>query len=164
MKKTIATLLLTTLVFAASACGNKEKTKDPAAPSYDANAKLGDEGVIKDEAGAIIAPTYSEEYGASYGTITVTTPEDDGHYDVLIYHFPNSVLESIEYEMHFKDQQQAQRVYEDRLAAKSENLSIDGTVVRYSDTSSRWIGYKKRDVLDNHKKLWEQMGYTYVNK
>ena len=164
MKKTIATLLLTTLVFAVSACGNKEKPKDPAAPSYDAEAKLGDEGVVEREDGSIVAPSYSEEYGKSNGTITVTTPNEDGRYDVLIYHFPNHVLESIEYEMHFKDKAQAKRVYEDRLAANAENLSIEGTVVRYSDTSSRWIGYKKRDILDNHVKSWEQMGYTYVNK
>lgn len=164
MKKSITLLLLCALVLTTAACGNKEKTKDPVTPSYDAKAKLGDEGVVEREDGSIIAPSYSEEYGSSHGTITVTTPEEDGHYDVLIYHFPNHVLESIEYEMHFKDEEQAKRVYEDRLAANAENLSIEGGVVRYSDTSSRWIGYKKRDILDNHVKSWDQMGYTYVNK
>lgn len=161
MKRSIALLLLCALVFTTAACG---KPSNPTAPSYDMNAKLGDEGVVEREDGSIVAPSYSEEYGSSHGTITVTTPEEDGHYDVLIYHFPNHVLESIEYEMHLKDEAQAKQVYNDLLAANAEDLSIDGTVVRYRDTSSRWIGYKKRDVLDNHKAMWEQMGYTYVNK
>lgn len=148
------------------ACGNKsdDKPAESALPSYDSEASPEDEGVQTGENGEIIVPSQSEEYGNSNGKLIVKTPEVDGNYDVLTYHFPYSKLESITYELHFSDENQAKSVYEDKLAANMADLKIEGNVVTYTETDSEWIGFKKRDLLNNLSKTWEQLGYEVTNE
>ena len=165
MHKKLFCLALLVLVCSVSACKKEEETeKLPSYPYYDTEATADDEGVRIDENGNIVAPSTSEDYGKSNGTIVVTTPEKNGNYDVLTYNFPYSKLESISYESHFADEEQAKKFYEARKSAEGiSNLEIDGNVVRYIDISSQWIGFKKRDILGNMSETWDKLGYTYTN-
>ncbi len=163
MKKYVCYFLLLVCACAFTGCKKQGQTEDPT-PKYDMNATAEDEGVIEGENGALIVPSYSEEYGHSNGKIIVTTPEVDGCYDVLTYQFPYSTLQSIEYEMHLASEEQAQKIYDEKVAAGIPGVSIEGNIVRYSDVSSRWIGFKKRDILGNLSETWEKLGYTYVNE
>lgn len=163
MKRRVLFFALCACVMVCCSCKKQEKTVD-STPSYDIHATLEDEGVKEDENGNLIAPSYSEEYGNSNGKIIVTTPEKNGCYDVLTYHFPYSKLESIQYEMHLATKEQAQKIYEEKVAAGIPGVTIDGNIVRYSNVSSQWIGFKKRDILSNLSETWNALGYTYVNE
>ncbi len=164
MNKKILLLLAAVCLLSASACKREETEKLPSYPSYDMEATADDEGVQIDENGDLIVPSTSEDYGKSNGTIVVTTPEKNGNYDVLTYNFPYSKLESISYESHFADKEQAKSFYETRKSVEGiSNLELDGKVVRFTDISSEWIGFKKRDILGNLSKTWDKLGYTYTN-
>ncbi len=166
MKKLIGFILICAALLTVSGCGgnkNQENT-DPAQPSYNTEATESDEGVQITEDGSLIVPSYSEGYGNSNGRLIVTTPETNGNYDVLTYNFPNSTLESITYEMHFADEAQAKTIFEEKQKANAADLKIEGNVVTYTDTDSNWIGHKKRDLIDNLSKTWEQLGYKVTNE
>ena len=150
-----------------SACGENEdptSSANSATPSYNTEATETDEGVQVNEDGELVVPSYSEGYGNSNGKLIVTTPEVDGNYDVLTYNFPNSTLESITYESHFADEAQAKTTYDQMQTANVSDLKLDGNVVTYTSTDSDWIGYKKRDLIDNLSKTWEQLGYQVTNE
>lgn len=167
MKKITGLISICAAVFLLAACGgNKDgdTAANPDQPSYNNQATESDEGVQVNEDGTLVVPSYSEGYGNSNGKLIVTTPESDGNYDVLTYNFPNSTLESITYEMHFADKNQAKSIYEEKQAAGTADLKIEGNVVTYTDTDSKWIGYKKRDLIDNLSKTWEQLGYKITNE
>ena len=166
MKKLIGFILICAALLTVSGCGgnkNQDNT-DPAQPSYNTEATEPDEGVQTTEDGSLIVPSYSEGYGNSNGRLIVTTPETNGNYDVLTYNFPNSTLESITYEMHFADEAQAKTIFEEKQKANAADLKIEGNVVTYTDTDSNWIGHKKRDLIDNLSKTWEQLGYKVTNE
>ena len=163
MKKFTLLFLLFGLLLLTVSCKKQESASD-SAPQYNMNATEDDEGVIRNEYGELVVPSKSEDYGNSNGKIIVTTPEKDGCYDVLTYNFPYSTLESIHYEMHLASDEQAKKIYDDKVAAGIPGVTIDGNIVRYSDVSSRWIGFKKRDILGNLSETWDALGYTYVNK
>ena len=163
MKKSIVCIFLCLIVLFGCSCGKSDDSESQIA-KYDKNATIDDEGVREDEYGNLLVPSESEEYGKSNGTIKVTTPEVDGCYDVLIYHFPYSTLESIEYEMHLSSEEQAKKIYEDKVAAGIPGVTQEKNIVRYHDVSSRWIGFKKRDILGNLSETWDKLGYTYVNE
>ncbi len=165
MKKITAIIALCTAALMLAACGNhKNENSDPAQPSYNTEATESDEGVQVTESGSLIVPSYTEEYGNSNGKLIVTTPETNGNYDVLTYHFPNSTLEFITYEMHFADETQAQSVFAEQQQANVSDLKIEGNVVTYTASDSKWIGHKKRDLIDNLSKTWEQLGYKVTNE
>ena len=163
MKKYSLFLVLLGLLLLVCSCKKQEAVTE-SAPQYDLNATEDDEGVYTNDNGELVVPSTSEDYGKSNGKIIVTTPEKDGCYDVLTYNFPYSTLESIHYEMHLSSEEQAKKIYDDKVAAGIPGVTIDGKIVRYSDISSRWIGYKKRDILGNLSKTWDALGYTYVNE
>lgn len=165
MKKITGFIFLSVALITLVGCGgNKNENINPSQPSYNTEATAEDEGVQITESGSLIVPSYSEAYGSSNGKLIVTTPDNDGNYDVLIYNFPNSTLESVTYEMHFAHEEQAKNVFEEKKAANAADLTLESNVVTYTDTDSKWIGYKKRDLIDNLSKTWEQLGYQVVNE
>ena len=163
MKKNLCLILFCIFMVAVSGCGCQKK-EVPEAPKYDVNAKPGDEGVIENEDGTLTVPATTEEYGKTNVPLVVKTPEKDGAYEVLTYNFPEHTLSSITYEVHFDKEKRAKDFYESYKTTDVTDLSIDGTVVTYTTTKSDWIGYKKRDIIDNCEKNWEQFGYEVVSK
>ena len=107
---------------------------------------------------------YTKEYGNSHKPLIVTTPKTNGSYDVFIYDFPNGTLESILHEVHFDNEEDATKLYEQLLASGTEFLSIDGNTVSYKEFESKWFGQEKSSVIDILKETWDILGYTYVSK
>ena len=58
----------------------------------------------------------------------------------------------------------AKTIFEEKQKANAADLKIEGNVVTYTDTDSNWIGHKKRDLIDNLSKTWEQLGYKITNE
>lgn len=165
MKKLLCFILVCML--AASVCGCGCQKKEDAsidAPKYDTNAKSGDEGVIENEDGTLTVPATTEKHGTTNVPLVVKTPEKDGVYEVLTYNFPEHTLSSITYEVHFDTEEKAKSFYESQKTTDVTELAIEGAVVSYNTTDSQWIGYKKRDIIDNCEKNWEQFGYEVVSK
>ena len=163
MKKNLCLILLCIFMVAVSGCGCQKK-EVPEAPKYDVNAKPGDEGVIENEDGTLTVPATTEGYGTTNVPLVVKTPEKDGAFEILTYHFPEHRLTSITYEVHFDTAKRAKSFYESQKTTDVTDLVIDGKVVTYNTTDSKWIGYKKRDIIDNCEKNWEQFGYEVVSK
>ena len=165
MKKFLCLILICVLALAICSCGCAKKDSEmPEQPKYDVNAKIGDEGVIEGEDGTIIVPAETKKYGKTNDALVVKTPEKDGAYEVLTYNFPEHKLASITYEVHFDTGKRAKSFYESQKTTEVTDLVIKGTVVTYNTTDSKWIGYKKRDIIDNCEKDWEQFGYEVVSK
>ena len=67
-------------------------------------------------------------------------------------------------EVHFDTEKKAKEFYESYQTVEVTDLAIEGKIVTYNTTDSKWIGYKKRDIIDNCEKNWEQFGYEVVSK
>lgn len=166
MKKNLCLILVCIFAAMLSGCGcqKKEEVVPLDTPKYDANAKVGDEGVIDNEDGTLTVPATTDKYGTTNVPLVVKTPEKDGAYEVLTYNFPEHTLSFITYEVHFETEEKAKEFYESYQTVDVTDLAIDGTVVSYNTTNSDWIGYKKRDIIDNCEKNWEQFGYEVLSK
>ena len=154
-------VLATSLLYG---CGCQKEEPPIDAPKYDVNAKPGDEGVIENEDGTLTVPATTEKHGTTNVPLVVKTPEKDGSHEVLTYNFPEHTLASVTHEVHFDTEEKAKTFYESQKTTNVEDLVIKGTVVTFNTTDSKWIGYKKRDIIDNCEKNWEQFGYEVVSK